>query len=135
MAASGPIFQPVGAVDLILVEQVSQSLSELVAFAQVGVVREEALQRLEVRLIDQLGDQAHQAPSQRGFIEQGLGRDFVATQDHAIELPGSCTSIAAAMPQPPMSSSSGSSARASLSHWAMPLLCTRAISFSRGARG
>src|SRR5450830_1747223 len=132
MAASGPIFQPVGAVDLILVEQVSQSLSELVAFAQVAVVCEEALQRLEVRLIDQLGEQAHQAPSQRGFIEQGLGRDFVAPQDHAIELPheaaGQLHVDRPAMPQPPMSSSSGSSARASLSHWAMPLLCTRAIS-------
>jgi len=87
MAAGGPIFQPVGAVDLVLVEQVGQSLGELVAFAQVGVVREEALQRLEVRLIDQLGEQAHQAPGQRGFIEQGFGRDLVAPQDHAIELP------------------------------------------------
>ena len=53
--ACGPIFQPVGTVDLVLVEQVSQALGELVAFAQVGVLRQEALQRLEVRLVDQLG--------------------------------------------------------------------------------
>ena len=54
MTARGPIFQPIGAIDLVLVKQVRQALGELVAFAQIGVVREEALQRLKVRLIDKL---------------------------------------------------------------------------------
>ncbi|CNL15872.1 Uncharacterised protein [Mycobacterium tuberculosis] len=54
VTARGPIFQPIGAIDLVLVEEVRQALGELVAFAQIGVVREEALQRLKVRLIDKL---------------------------------------------------------------------------------
>jgi hypothetical protein len=52
--ASGPVFQPISAVHLILVEQVGQPLRQLVALTQVGVVGEEALQRLEMLLIDQL---------------------------------------------------------------------------------
>ena len=70
MAAGSPVFEPIGAVDLILVEQVSQALGELVAFAQIGVVGQKTLQRFEVRLIDKLRKQAHEAPGQRGFIEQ-----------------------------------------------------------------
>ncbi|MNF84574.1 hypothetical protein D3C84_669440 [compost metagenome] len=37
--------------------------------------------------IDQLRKQAHQTPGQWSFIKQGLDRNFVTTQDHAIELP------------------------------------------------
>jgi len=87
VAAGGPVLQPVGTIDLVLVEQVSQTFRELVAFTQVRVVRQKALQWLEVRLINELRKQAHQAPSEWGFIEQGRGGDFVTTQDHAIELP------------------------------------------------
>ncbi len=87
MATGSPVFQPVGTVDLVLVEQVGKTFGQLVALAQVGVVGEEALQWLEVRLVDQFRQQAHQAPGQRALVEQGFGRDLVATQDHTIELP------------------------------------------------
>ncbi|MNO74249.1 hypothetical protein D3C76_652420 [compost metagenome] len=40
-----------------------------------------------MRLIDHLRQQAHQAPGQGGFIQQRLGRNVVAPQDHPIELP------------------------------------------------
>ena len=33
------------------------------------------------------GKQAHETPGQRGFIEQGFGRNFISAQYHAIELP------------------------------------------------
>ncbi len=87
MATFRPVFEPVGSVHLVLVEQIRQTLSQLITFAQVGVMGQESLQRLEVRLVDQLRQQAHQAPGQRGFIKQGLDRNFVAAKDHAIELP------------------------------------------------
>ncbi|MNZ67392.1 hypothetical protein D3C78_856380 [compost metagenome] len=54
MTSCCPVFQPVRTVDLILVEQVRQALGQLIALAQIGVVGQEALQGLEVRLIDQL---------------------------------------------------------------------------------
>ncbi|VVN39783.1 hypothetical protein PS645_05335 [Pseudomonas fluorescens] len=82
-----PVFEPVSPVDLILVEQVSQALGELIAFTQIGVIRKEALQGFEVRLIDQLRQQTHEAPGQRGFIKQGFDRDFISTQHHAVQLP------------------------------------------------
>ncbi|MNV48421.1 hypothetical protein D3C71_1403250 [compost metagenome] len=87
MATFRPVFEPVGSVHLVLVEQIRQTLSQLIALAQIGVMGQETLQRLEVRLIDQLRQQAHQTPGQWGFIEQGLDRNFVAAKDHAIELP------------------------------------------------
>ncbi|MCY1419008.1 hypothetical protein D9M71_345830 [compost metagenome] len=87
MSTFCPVFKPVSPIDLVLVEQVRQTLSQLIAFAQIGVMGQEALQRLEVWLVDQLRQQAHQSPGQRSFIEQGLGRNFIAPKDHAIELP------------------------------------------------
>ena len=70
MATCGPVLQPVGAIHLILVEQVGKTLRQLIALAQIGVVSQEALQGFEVRLIDKGRQQAHQTPGQRGFIEQ-----------------------------------------------------------------
>ncbi len=85
--ASSPVLEPVGAVDLVLVEQVSQSLGELVALAQVAVVIEEALQRLEMRALYQGWQQAHQAPGQWGLVEQGNFGNFVVAQHAAVQLP------------------------------------------------
>ena len=87
MAAGGPIFQPVCPVYLILVIQVCEAFGQLIAFAQVTVIREEALQRLEMRLVDQLRQQAHEPPCQRCLVEQRGLRDFILAQHAAIELP------------------------------------------------
>ncbi len=87
MAASGPVLQPVSPVNLILVEQIGQAFGQLIALAQISVVGQEALQRFEVRLIDQRRQQAHQAPGQRGLVEQGRLGDLVRTQHHAIQRP------------------------------------------------
>ena len=87
MPAFSPVFEPVGPVHLVLVEQIRQPLSQLIAFAQIGVMGQEALQGLEMRLIDQLRKQTHQAPGQGSLIEQGSDRNFVTTKDHAIQLP------------------------------------------------
>ena len=54
MPTFGPVFKPVGPVHLILVEQIRQTFGQLIAFAQVGVVGKEALQRFEMRSIDDL---------------------------------------------------------------------------------
>ncbi len=75
--ASGPVLEPVGAVDLILVEQVGQALGELVTLAQVAVVGEEASQRLEMGTFDQSREQTHQTPGQRCLVEQGDFGNFV----------------------------------------------------------
>ncbi|MNN60037.1 hypothetical protein D3C81_1751920 [compost metagenome] len=48
---------------------------------------QEALQRFEMWLIDQFGQQAHQAPGQRGLVQQGLGRNLGTPQDQAVQLP------------------------------------------------
>ncbi|MNP23038.1 hypothetical protein D3C76_1157320 [compost metagenome] len=53
VAALAPVLQPVGAINLVLVEQVGQALGQLVALAQVGVVGEEALQGLELLALQQ----------------------------------------------------------------------------------
>ncbi|MNG15643.1 hypothetical protein D3C84_994880 [compost metagenome] len=87
MSTFSPILKPVGPVDLVLVEQIGKTLGQLIALAQVGVVGKESSQRFEMRLLDQLRQQTHQAPGQRSLIQQGLGRNFVASQDCSIKLP------------------------------------------------
>ncbi|MNG14832.1 hypothetical protein D3C84_986190 [compost metagenome] len=87
MSTGGPVFEPVGTIDLVLVEQVGQALGKLVALAQVTVVSQEALQGLEMRLVDHLRQQTHQTPGQWCLIEQGNFRNFFATQHPTVELP------------------------------------------------
>ena len=65
----GPVIEPIGTVDLVLVKQVSQTLGQLVAFAAVAVIGEKALQRRECRLRQQLRQQPHQSPEQ-GLLVQ-----------------------------------------------------------------
>ncbi len=55
VAAFGPVRQPVGAVDLVLIEQIGQALGQLVALAQVGVVGEKAPQWGEGLVLQQCG--------------------------------------------------------------------------------
>ena len=65
----GPILQPVGPVDLILVEQVSQLGCQLMQTAQLRILFQETPQRLEDRLClrpcHQRGQQPHQSPGQQ----------------------------------------------------------------------
>ena len=69
VVARRPGGQPVGAIHLVLVEQVGQPLGELEALAQVGVPRQEAVQRRVGRLRHHVGQQAHQAPQQQRLVE------------------------------------------------------------------
>ena len=65
----GPILQPVGPVDLILVEQVSQLGCQLMQTAQLRILFQKTPQRLEDRLrlrpCHQRGQQPHQSPGQQ----------------------------------------------------------------------
>jgi len=86
VAAGGPVFQPVGAVHLVLVVQVGQALGQLQAALRVAVAQEVA-QRREHVLRQQRGQQAHQTPGQRRFVESGNGRHLVAAQHAAVGIP------------------------------------------------
>ncbi len=60
--AASPGLEPVGAVHLVLVEQVGQALGELMVLAQVAVAFEEAAQRGELVTRHQFRQQAQQSP-------------------------------------------------------------------------
>ena len=87
MGRVGPLRQPVGPVHLVLVQQVGQSLGQLVAFAQVLVLRQKALQRGEGRFLQQPGQQAHQAPGQRLGVQRRGARHGVGAQHGPVGLP------------------------------------------------
>ena len=87
VAAGGPVLQPVGAVDLVLVEQVGQALGQLVALAQVIVLGEEAAQRSEAVALQQRRQQAHQPPGQRALVEQRHAGNRLAAEHRAVGLP------------------------------------------------
>jgi hypothetical protein len=85
--AVGPGGQPVGTIDLILVEEIGQALGKLEALAQIGVLEQKAPQRRVFRLRQQLGQETHQAPDQSGLVEgRDLG-DGVGTEHSAIDAP------------------------------------------------
>ena len=91
VTAIGPGRQPVGAIHLILIEQVGQPLGQLVALAQVVIVGQKVRQRLEGGLIQQLRQQTHQPPAQPQFVQRRrLGHGifaFAVGQHGAIGLP------------------------------------------------
>ncbi|MNP18141.1 hypothetical protein D3C76_1106010 [compost metagenome] len=89
--ATGPVLEPIGTVDLVLVEQVGQALGELVALAQVTVIGEEAPQWLEMRALDERWQQAHQPPGQGCLVEQRHFGDFATAKHAAVELPHKAT--------------------------------------------
>ena len=64
VVAPFPVGQPVGAVDLVGVEQIRQPLRQLVAFSAIHVVGQEVAQRAKMRLVQQGGQQPVQAPQQ-----------------------------------------------------------------------
>ena len=85
--ARGPVFQPIGAVDLVLVEHVGNTLGQLVALALVAVVQQKALQSGKSRLLQQRRQQAHQPPGERLLVERrNLGHALLA-QHGAVSLP------------------------------------------------
>ncbi len=87
VAPGGPVVQPVGAVDLILVEQIGQPHRQLIALAAVVVIGKKAFEWREIRLVLQRGQQAHQPPGQRQFIQRGLLGHAVAAQHAAVAVP------------------------------------------------
>ena len=68
--ACGPVLQPVRPIDLVLVEEVGQSLGKLVTLAQIGVALQEAAQRLEHVFAEQARQDPHQAPGQHRLVER-----------------------------------------------------------------
>jgi hypothetical protein len=82
----GPVGQPIGAVDLVLVVQVGQALGQLQAALGVAILQEVA-QRFEFFLLQQLGQQAHQAPGERILVEGRAARHPLRTQHAAVGLP------------------------------------------------
>ena len=66
--------EPVGAIDLVLIEQVSQALGQLVTLALLIVLAQVARQRLEQRVVQGFGQQLHQVPAQATLVPGGGGR-------------------------------------------------------------
>ena len=87
VAAGGPGGQPIGTIDLVLVEQVGQPLGELEALAPVVVVGEKAGQRRVHRLGDQRRQHPHQAPHQPWLVEGRDLRHRARSEHRAIDLP------------------------------------------------
>ena len=87
VVARAPGLQPVRAVHLVLLEQRGQALGELVAPAQPGVVAQVARQRREGRVVEQGGQQAHQAPLQAVGVEGRDARHRARAQHLAVGLP------------------------------------------------
>ncbi len=86
VAPGGPVGQPVGAVDLVLVEQVGQALGQLQPAFAIAIGKEVA-QRRKHRVGQQGRQQAHQTPGQRGFIEWRHARDALAPQHAPVAFP------------------------------------------------
>ena len=87
VAPGGPVVEPVGAVNLILVEQVGQPHRQLVTLAAIVVIGEKAFKRGEVGLILQCGQQPHQPPGQRLLVERRLLGHAVAPQNATVAVP------------------------------------------------
>ena len=93
LAAAAPGVEPVGAVELVLVEQVGQPLGELQAAAEVvraigcGRGGQELRQRLEARFADPLRQRLHQPPGQRRLVERRAGRRPFAAEHRAVQAP------------------------------------------------
>ena len=86
VASSGPVLQPVAAVDLILVEQVGQALRQLQAPGRV-MVAEKAGHGLEAGLAREPRQQTHEPPGQRQFVERRHLRHRSAAEHGTIGAP------------------------------------------------
>ena len=84
--AGSPGGQPVAAVDLVLVIQVGQPLRELQAPAEV-IAAQETRQRLVLGARQQAGQDLHQTPGERLFVQRRLARHRCATQNLTVGPP------------------------------------------------
>ena len=86
VAARGPVLQPVGAVVLVLVEQVGQLRGQL--RQPLGLTRLQIMRnRREGRLIQQAGQQLDQAPGHRQLVQRRFARHRARTQHLAVGAP------------------------------------------------
>ena len=87
-----PLVQPVGAVDLVLVEQVGHARGQLVALLPVRVVAEKIAHGREIVVVQVLRDQPQQPPGEPCLVERRGGRHCIAAQHGAVggpqETPG-----------------------------------------------
>ena len=82
-----PVGQPVGAIHLILVEQVGQLRRQLVAAAQQRIVLQKTAQRCKDLLMQQAGQHPHQPPGQQVLAKRRpLGHGIIA-QHGPVRLP------------------------------------------------
>lgn len=87
VGAGLPVQQPVGAVHLVLVEQLGQLARQLVALAPVAIVAQKMLQRGKHRLILQGGQQPQDAPDQCLPVQRRALRHGGIAQHAAVSLP------------------------------------------------
>ena len=85
--AGFPGGEPVGAIDLVLVEEVGEAFGELEALAQVGVALKETAERRIVGQFEQFGQEAHQSPQQERLVEGRGLRHLLAPEHRAIHPP------------------------------------------------
>ncbi len=82
VAPGGPVLQPVGAVDLVLVKQVGQAAGQLQQAVRL-VASQETRHGLEHRVLQTARQQSHQPPGHGQFVEWRIGRHI----GHAQHLP------------------------------------------------
>ncbi|KFB74411.1 MAG: hypothetical protein AW09_000285 [Candidatus Accumulibacter phosphatis] len=82
-----PGCQPVGAIHLILIEEVGEALGKLEALAPIAVPVEETEQRRVLRIVHHFRQQAHQTPEQPRFVERRTLRHRRSSEQCAIHPP------------------------------------------------
>ena len=131
-----PVVQPVGAIDLVLVEQVGDTGGQLMALSPVRIVAEEIAQRSERLLVQRVAgisriSRQTSRDLSNGEVAGTASRPSTARYAVHRKRAGSCDLDGGAIPSPPLA---GARASASFNHCAMPLLCTSISSFSSGAQ-
>ena len=86
VAPGGPVLEPIGAVDLVLVKQIGQSAGQLQQ--PVGLIAaQKACHGLEHRVLQAAGQQGHQPPGHGQFVERRIGWHIVRAQHLAVGAP------------------------------------------------
>ena len=86
VAPGGPVLQPVGSVNLVLVKQVGQSTGQLQQAVRL-VASQETRHGLEHRVLQAAGQQGHQPPGHGQFVERRVGRHVVLAQHLPVSAP------------------------------------------------
>ena len=82
----GPVLQPIGSVNLVLVKKVSQSAGELQQTVRL-VATQKTRHRLEHRIVQASGQQSHQPPGHGQFVQRRVGRHIVRAQHLPVSAP------------------------------------------------